>query len=71
MTSPPAVTTKSGADGSDGMLLIVMDNDGAFLPIRSVADVTLPSSAHLCQHHLGLGQPESHVHGAVQRDGGG
>jgi hypothetical protein len=39
MTSPPAVTTKSGADGSDGMLLIVMDNDGAFLPIRSVSDV--------------------------------
>jgi len=71
MTSPPAVTTKSGADGSDGMLLIVMDNDGAFLPMRSVSDVTLPSSAHLCQHRLGLGQPEGHVHGAVQRDGGG
>ena len=71
MTSPPAVTTKSGADGSDGMLLIVMDNDGAFLPIRSVAYVTLPSSAHLHQRSFGLGQPEGHVHGTVQVDGGG
>src|SRR5262245_56309299 len=71
MTSPPAVTIKSGADGSDGMLLIVMDNDSAFLPIRSVSDVTLPSSAHLRQRRLSLRQPEGHVHGAVQRDGGG
>ena len=31
----------------------------------------LPSpTLHLCQHGFGLGQPEGHVHVAVQRDGG-
>ena len=54
MTSPPEVTTKSGADGGDGILLIVMDNDGAFLPIPSVSHVTLLLSAHLRQRCLRL-----------------
>jgi hypothetical protein len=29
------------------------------------------SSRHLRQRRFGLGQPEGHVHGAVQGDGGG
>src|SRR5215510_5140145 len=31
----------------------------------------LKISCHLCQRHLSLGQPEGHVHGAIQVDGRG
>ena len=52
-----------------------MDNGGgvsevvAMAPIQPIA--VRPASYDLCLHRLGLGQPERHVHGAVQFDGDG
>ena len=38
---------------------------------HAVPGLGTAASCHLRQHRFGLGQPEGHVYGAVQRDGGG
>ena len=49
---------------------LVLDDPGPLPPTPSGAPPPLCFSRHLRQRRFGLGQPEGHVHGAVQGDGG-
>jgi hypothetical protein len=57
--------TRSGASSLAGTMLPSTVQGRQFPPLWIVLSLFC-----LCQRRLGLGQPERHVHGAVQLDGG-
>src|SRR5712691_505414 len=67
--------------GFCGMAFSLLDRSSTFVPCLPLVGASahstsrcragLSASAHLCQGRLSLGEPEGHVHGAVQRYGCG